>query len=369
MLSSKEVKRNNLGYIKSNIIFSKLNIDSAASQIELFNRVFDTNKTLDDWLYKHNENPESDDFYMYAATHSGKIIGIVAYMPSIYSINDEKLLLVQACDAAIDKEYRRMGVFSDIVKFAENDLKKKQVDGTFGFPNKYSTPAYVKMNYSIVANIQNGIFINNFARVLTYRFKKYKYLYPIFYITNILKIVNSVRFIETIFFNKVTVRRDSNSSFVNDMDHKLNRNFFDMRKTINHDFLSWKIDNNKNNFFYYTAFNEAKIISYFVIRKTVIRSDFTACEIVLWDFIGKTHIARVALKKLMLELKKEFDIITTILPNKQYNKKMFRSIGFHKIFGSKKQPIVYRNFHSNKNKSLNLDDWDFKLIEYDTIAG
>ena len=103
-----------------------------------------TKKTKREWLWQYKKLPTHKSF-CYLAKHQKKIIGYY-HVPVFKFLFDNKAFLIgNAQDVGVLKEYRGLGIFKNLSKYAIKDLSKK-VDLLYTFPNKYSIKNFTLNN-------------------------------------------------------------------------------------------------------------------------------------------------------------------------------------------------------------------------------
>ena len=113
--------------------------------IELFGPYpFSSDKTKKEWLWQYKYLPTYKSF-CYLVKYQNKIIGYY-HVPTFKFHFEKKVFLIgNVQDVGILKEYRSLGIFKSLSKYAIKDLSKK-VDLLYTFPNKYSIKNFTLNN-------------------------------------------------------------------------------------------------------------------------------------------------------------------------------------------------------------------------------
>ncbi len=130
--------------------------DNVPAEISLLELAFDEEKALlptqTSMMHKYYENPVSIDAIAFGAFDGERLVGMDMYMPAWYTCNGIRMLGVQTCDSAVDPDYQRRGIFSQITKTAEAFFAEHGVDFFFGCPNSNSYPTYKKRGWTEAAH-------------------------------------------------------------------------------------------------------------------------------------------------------------------------------------------------------------------------
>lgn len=148
------------------MIVRLLDESTIEEQVKVYIRSFDVNEPIDEiieyWKKKHYDNPTQRS-YIFGVYAGEQLVSINAYMPMHYQINAEICKVIQSCESGTIPEYRGKGIWSKVVRFAVNFLKKENIfDFLIGFPNyENSYGGFMKMGWIHVADVANYILITN----------------------------------------------------------------------------------------------------------------------------------------------------------------------------------------------------------------
>lgn len=130
-----------------------------------------TPKTKEWFEWKHLKNPLNinGEPFIFGAYDRERLVGIRPFMLSEVVYNDEKYLVAQPCDSAVDPEYQRQGIFSKMNKKAIEEAEKQNINFFFNFPNDNSENPYLKLGWQILS-VQNEQFLfNDFSKLVEVR--------------------------------------------------------------------------------------------------------------------------------------------------------------------------------------------------------
>lgn len=149
-----------------NIIIRLLDVCTINQQVLIyqsaFNHQMDFESMKEQWIQKHYSNPVQNSF-IFGAFIDGNLVGMNAYLPTIFRMGEKNILCVQSCESAVAPNYQGRGIWSKVVKYALDYLyEQTNCQFVFGFPNyTNSYPGFVKMNWKTLLNMNNYILINN----------------------------------------------------------------------------------------------------------------------------------------------------------------------------------------------------------------
>lgn len=110
-------------------------------------------KTTAFWRWKHVESPFGPSYALCAIdAPTGTIAALRVLMRWTLRAPDGRLgWPVRAVDTATHPDHRRRGLFSELTRFAIQDLANQGVPFVFNTPNRNSLPGYLKMGWQVVA--------------------------------------------------------------------------------------------------------------------------------------------------------------------------------------------------------------------------
>ena len=122
-----------------------------ASVLALLSHLWKTDnekiKLAFDW--KYDNNPVFEQKYRYVATSGNQIVAFRGFFPNKLRYKNVKFNILSPSDMVVNPNYRRMGIFNFITKFAIKDIEAKaDVDFFANFSsNEFSSPGYLKLGW------------------------------------------------------------------------------------------------------------------------------------------------------------------------------------------------------------------------------
>ena len=114
---------------------------------EIYNTVFEKKLPASVFHYKHYENPFKLSSPIFGCKIDDNIGGINGFLAAKFICGAQEVYAAQSCDSAVLKQYRGKGVFTAIIKEAQEQLQFEGVDFLFGFPNSNSYPGFIKLGW------------------------------------------------------------------------------------------------------------------------------------------------------------------------------------------------------------------------------
>lgn len=101
----------------------------------------------EEWFYwKFFKNPYGDSILACVAIDN-ELIGCVAYGKQPFVINGEVFPGVMSFETFIDPNYQGKGLFSKLLKYAEEEVVRQGIKIMLNFPNSQSLPGFLKKNW------------------------------------------------------------------------------------------------------------------------------------------------------------------------------------------------------------------------------
>lgn len=97
-----------------------------------------------DW--KFFGNPFGDSI-LACASHKGELIGCLAFGVQPYIIDGKEYSGALQFENFVDPNYQRMGIFSKLLKYMEDELEARNVKIMLNFPNLISIQTFLKRNW------------------------------------------------------------------------------------------------------------------------------------------------------------------------------------------------------------------------------
>lgn len=111
--------------------------------LDLFNIVFEKDRSLDTMLRQYTQNPMGYSYHSYFID-DGKIQGAITYIPAYYCYGGEKKVFVNSVDTMIAKDYRDAYELLELIDSGYQAMKEDGVALVYGYPNDKSFPVYMK---------------------------------------------------------------------------------------------------------------------------------------------------------------------------------------------------------------------------------
>lgn len=113
--------------------------------LELFNREFGAQRSLEHWQWKFARNPYGGPFLALAWTRdSHRLAGNQVLMPFPMNVRGERVLAGHSLDLVVHPDFRRQGVFEHTAKHAIAQLADAGGKAVVAFPNASSYPGFVR---------------------------------------------------------------------------------------------------------------------------------------------------------------------------------------------------------------------------------
>lgn len=132
------------------IEFREIDYDEDIPEVvAVLNANLDTEHHLEDFIWKHCENPFGKSFG-FLATYNNNIVGVRMFMRWEF-LNDGRIVkALRTVDSCTDKLYRRKRIFSELTLWGLKSLKN-EYDLIFSTPNSQSKPGNLKLGWKMVA--------------------------------------------------------------------------------------------------------------------------------------------------------------------------------------------------------------------------
>jgi predicted acetyltransferase len=149
---------------KSNVEIRQFDSSDIDKIITLLNEVHKADFTRDWWKWKYEHNPSGfngSEGDICVAESEGKIVAHWAIMPEKLRFRSKTLNIAQAVDAATHPAYRRMGLFSTMMKNVFSKAKKRY-RFVVGFPTNISYKGSLKYGWRSLSPLPVHIKILNY---------------------------------------------------------------------------------------------------------------------------------------------------------------------------------------------------------------
>jgi len=244
-----EIREVGIGYLQSEISLIKL----------AFNETDALCPTHESMRHKYDDNPANVGAMAFGAFDQDRLAGLCMYMPAWYQFGNMKLFGVQACDAAVDPEYQRRGLFTQITEAAELYYSNHDVDFFLACPTLtvHSYPAFKRRGLVEVAHCKYAHIPLNISMVVEEKFsvKLPQFIDDVCWAMRLRLLRRAKR-------NKqLRIEKDRASFLTVSGDYSDER----IRLDIGQDVLNWRCSGDK--FFYYTIFEGKRAIAQFIVKK------------------------------------------------------------------------------------------------------
>lgn len=347
-----------------NIIIRPIGEESIIDQVTLFNKVFELKWTVEEWRYYNYQNPLSKGGTIIGAFDGDRLIGITCFMAMKFILDSNVYYALHPCNAAVDPDYRGNGIFTKIIKLAE-DYYKNDYDFMIAYcPNNQSYPAFMKMGWSHI--LDNNLL---YLKIDTNTIIKRLFMIPLPEVLNIFSMYFKVK--SKIFIPKnihLTLNKSNgippiDSNIANSFSKNI-ISFANEQKTF-----EWKLSH--QSYVYYTVTDNNTPIAFFIVREYGNGAwNGPIANIVYTCYSSENlNLQKVAYSLLVNDLRKKF-VTVSIKSSLNYKpeKKILKSCGYLNIL--KKSPYLIKIITNDVNKIAVLSNksiWNPQRIESDTI--
>lgn len=360
------------------VIAMKLDDSTSNEQVALFNKVFNTDITVEKWIHKHYNNPEISDISMYGGRIDGKLVGIIGAMPEVHFVDGKAVTSIQICDVAVDPDYRRRGIYSTIYNLLLEDAQKNNYaffNAIFlGFPLGKTYEAFLKAGWTEVSGNRSWAYIKNPAKIIASKAGN----------ATITSFSDKLLPLMSLFdkCKKITKR---NSDF--DIQVSQNYPFSEKEENIicnlrpisykySSELSKWKIENTDGRKkTYYVARKSGKLYAYFITSENLNKSDNTDYKKIIlmdWGFPEITNdyiTTKQAFATMIQSACKNADAISAWISHSDVEKKLFKEAGFTDFMLSKQEsPVLVFPLGTDEKLNKILTDnknWDTRYLELD----
>jgi GNAT superfamily N-acetyltransferase len=120
---------------------------------------FGTQMLTEKWKNKHYNNPAGESC-IFGAFDGDRLVGINSFLKIEFVYKGMTIKAVESGDSAVDPEYRRKGIFSQLIRYAENYLRNAGYDVIIGFPNTENAyPGFLKLGWLDLCHVKNELII------------------------------------------------------------------------------------------------------------------------------------------------------------------------------------------------------------------
>lgn len=270
------------------IKFSAYHEGNQKEMLPHFNQIFATNRNLEHWDWKFKNNPYGAPIsYLAWETNHETLVGQLSLLRVKLNFFGSPLDACQIVDGLVSNPYRKQGIFETTANSCFEDAQSQGIHATFGFPNQYSTPGFIrKLSFRRVNVLKHYIYRLNYEELLSRSFKN-----P--WVTKVIAFPHKIlRSFWSFFIRKMsTLKLHSKTSFqIDDQVPKNYEKFWDHYKFQeglcvwkDTQYLEWRYDQNPDHHFKYFSLTEGnEILAIVVVLEEPGRARI--CE-----FMSKNH--------------------------------------------------------------------------------
>ena len=204
--------------------------------------------------------------YRYVATSGNQIVAFRGFFPNKLRYKNVNFNILSPSDMVVDPNYRRMGIFNSITKFAIKDIEKKgHIDFFANFSsNQFSSPGYLKLGWQEIngsmhmySKTLTGLFLGKVSDRRIYNWSRS------FFNFIDRKAISGSKFTEYSF--KVEIAKSLKTEAINQIQQMEDRQGINVAK--NHDYLYWRFQNPLKKYYLITLKKGTKIYSYAILER------------------------------------------------------------------------------------------------------
>ncbi len=306
--------------------------------LDLLQTVSLEEQSLDRWRWQYEKNPAGEPV-IWVAENGGRIIGHRAYVPALVKFGSNTMIVGQAIDTVVDIEYRRQGIFMDLIQKSLIEAHSRGWAFIYNFPNEYSLPGYLKAGWHKVCQMRRLIKVFRPENVSQAGFGDR---------FGVAKVFQSVGWIyRKVFSTSKNALTGADLSFKEEscFDTRFDRfwNVFSRYLTIgvirDSKYLNWRyVKNHENNFTIYSVGKNEDLLGFAVLncssRKAIhagtLKKKLQVGNIVEFLILpNQSYVARTLLIKSISFLNKQnMDIVSCWLSAQSSYRFLFRQQGF-----------------------------------------
>ena len=333
-----------------------------AEQRILFDECFPEIKNLSSsslahYKWKHRGMLKS---YEYSALLEKKLIGYYAALLYRYRYKNKYIKSGMVCDVMTGEKSRGKSVFTNIGKFATEDLKNNSLDITTGFPiRKEVIPGHLKAGWNLAFKLPLYFKINSSKSIL----QKFHLgaFYPL--IDLLIKIISfpfnfviptkdlKVKEIDSLLFFKSQSYIDFNDKISNENLIYLNKNF---------DFFNWRLSAPNSEYKLYKISLKSKLVGYIITRHTIRHG--IKCTGIL-DIVFLKNYSKYV-KHAFSKIKVQSDLFLLMCNRRLYRAYSLNKCGFVKSTFS--FHLIIKNLSNHFDNDLLFDEKNWHLTWLDS---
>lgn len=322
----------------------------------VFNQVFAKQLSAQEFAYKHYQNPYKVSrpvFHEEAA--DGEVAGVNAFLGANFLVHNAVHFAAQSCDSAVLPHHQGKGIFSRILRTAEEQLAAESLAFLYGFPNKNSYPGFKKLGWTHVGDFTRAFLPLKAEKLLAKKVGKLATIAKVFNPLLTSKLVRAAK--RT---GHLQVQEHASCPFTPE-DFAIINQVPGIMTQRSREYYTWKVDNNPIRKFKYAVARKEETLQGFIIW------ELQGCSINIldWQCQDSTVLAR-----LLYSLKDQGDVINISYVNPRSNElTLLASLGFKDAAQVAKVPpipLVVKTL----NPQLNLNhpqDWICRGLDLDVV--
>ena len=135
-------------------IWNPDDVEIVTSFVETLTLVFpQSNHTVENFLWKHQQNPLGPSIVTYARSDNDEIAAIRAFWRCPLNYQGEEIIAYQPCDTATHIDYRRQGLFESTTHYALKIAREKKCQLVFNFPVPASKLGCLKLGWRDIGGL------------------------------------------------------------------------------------------------------------------------------------------------------------------------------------------------------------------------
>ena len=329
------------------------------------------------WLeWKYLKNPYNVSLgnkpFIFGAFDGKKLVGIRPFMLQQIIYKNNKYLVAQPCDTAVDPEYQGKGLFKKMTLKAIEEAENMNINFFFNFPNANSEPGNLKMWWEILQNKNESFLFDNFGKlvksqtnnflvkgignILSYHYNKKRKIMKKHKINNL----NNIKHIHNVDVN-----------FFDDSFEYLwkIKNFNKIRISREKEYLVWRYNRDDKNYDCVTLNDNNELRAYAILSFSD-RWKVNELQIVDFNYIHLNDFIDLIIY-IITEYKFDLINIDTSTDEDVFN--ALKNLGFYERRSTilkhimPNRHILIRDLKTNclKNIFSNIGNWQLRLSDHD----
>jgi hypothetical protein len=106
-----------------------------------------SNSSYFDWQYLHNPQGKAVVVTVKDENANDAIVGVNAFLPMTLMVNQSQITCLLSCNSIVDPNYRKKGIFTQLVSNIPEIFAQKKISFIYGIPNSNSSKIFTKNNF------------------------------------------------------------------------------------------------------------------------------------------------------------------------------------------------------------------------------